>query len=128
QIDANTMGVVRLALGTTVASGRVRMAASEETQAVLVAEQLAVAEGATLELGGTIHSHVVNRGRLQLASSPQQVTIDGNYVQTDTGRLDVAIQGTEPGTQYDQLIVTGIATLDGLLNVNRASAFVPDSV
>jgi predicted outer membrane repeat protein len=53
------------------------------------------------------------------------VTIEGDYFQTSTGTLDVRIGGLQAGSQYDQLVVTGLATLDGTLQVNLTNGFVP---
>jgi hypothetical protein len=55
------------------------------------------------------------------------VTIDGDYFQTATGTLRLHIGGTQAGSQYDQLVVNGLATLDGTLAVALAKGFRPHS-
>jgi hypothetical protein len=40
--------------------------------------------------------------------------------------LSIDIGGTNPGTDFDQLAITGTATLDGTLNVALINGFVPD--
>jgi hypothetical protein len=47
----------------------------------------------------------------------------GAYTQ-NSGSLDVAINGTTPGAQYDQFNPT-TATLSGTLNITRPTSFVP---
>ena len=53
------------------------------------------------------------------------MTIAGNFTQTSAGSLNIAIGGMTAGTQYDQLVVTGSAALDGTLNVSLINGFAP---
>jgi predicted outer membrane repeat protein len=55
------------------------------------------------------------------------VTIDGDYFQSALGTLRLHIGGTQAGSQYDQLVVHGLATLDGTLAVAFAKGFRPHS-
>ena len=57
-------------------------------------------------------------------TTPQVLTIQGNYSQGATGTLAINIAGASAG-QYDQLAVTGSATLGGALNVSLVGSFVP---
>jgi hypothetical protein len=75
-----------------------------------------------------------NAGLLSLGSnggiavgSTGVLTINGNYTQTSAGQLYVYIGGNTAGTQYDQLAVSGTATLNGSLYVNDINGFVPTS-
>ncbi|HKS22366.1 MAG TPA: hypothetical protein VJZ76_06185 [Thermoanaerobaculia bacterium] len=65
---------------------------------------------------GTITGNVTNGGNFNPGTSPGAVTITGNYTQTSTGILNVELNGTTAGTQYDQVDVSGNVTLDGTLN------------
>ncbi len=56
--------------------------------------------------------------------NPGRLTIEGNYTQTSLGILQIDLNGTTPGSEYDQLIVTGTATLAGRLNVS-VSGYAP---
>ena len=49
----------------------------------------------------------------------------GNYTQTSAGTLRVDIKGTNPGVTYDQLSVSGTASLKGTLDIMTASGFTP---
>jgi hypothetical protein len=51
----------------------------------------------------------------------------GNFVPSSTGVLDIQIGGLILGTEYDQLNVTGNATLNGSLKVRVANGFVPNN-
>ena len=55
------------------------------------------------------------------------LTINGNYTQTAAGTLGIVIDGETPGAGFDQLVITGSATLDGTLNVSLGSDLVPNS-
>jgi hypothetical protein len=49
----------------------------------------------------------------------------GSYVQGATGRLRIDVTGPTRGTQHDQLIVTGQASLGGFLEIARRPAYEP---
>ena len=57
------------------------------------------------------------------------LTLTGNYYQLDTGALAVELGGTSNADplapEYDQLIVTGEAQLEGTLKIALADGFVP---
>ncbi len=57
--------------------------------------------------------------------SPGSIIINGNYTQTTDGTLNMQIAGLTPGTQYDQLIVNGTATLAGSLNLEMLNGYLP---
>ena len=55
-----------------------------------------------------------------------QIQISGNYTQGAGGSLDIDLGGSAtPGTSYDQLVVTGAASLAGTLNVDLVNGFAP---
>jgi outer membrane autotransporter protein len=58
------------------------------------------------------------------ASTVGVLRIMGNYTQTATGNLTVKVGGTDPSL-YDQLAVSGCATLDGTLTVTLVGNYVP---
>ncbi|MFC1481975.1 T9SS type A sorting domain-containing protein, partial [Candidatus Neomarinimicrobiota bacterium] len=71
----------------------------------------------------------VNAGTIAPGGSPGILTFDGDLAQTSTGVIDLEIAGTEPGTGYDQLIVTGNLDMAGSLNVNDIdSPAIPDMI
>jgi len=45
------------------------------------------------------------------------LTVTGNYTQVSTSVLIINFGGTIPGTQFDQFLVSGTATLDGTLDI-----------
>jgi hypothetical protein len=52
------------------------------------------------------------------------VTIDGDYFQAG-GTLSLNIGGTQAGTDYDQLVVNGFATLGGTLQISLVNGYQP---
>jgi hypothetical protein len=83
--------------------------------------------GGTLTGSGTINANVTNGGQVIPGGTgtARVLTINGNYTQTSTGALDIDIGGTTPGTQYDQLAVSGAASLGGTMNISLINAFQP---
>src|SRR5262249_42618417 len=51
-------------------------------------------------------------------------TITGSYTQS-TGVLNIDIGGTTAATQFDQLTISGAASLNGTLNLDLINSFVP---
>ncbi|MEY3547839.1 MAG: hypothetical protein RLZZ552_206 [Verrucomicrobiota bacterium] len=61
-------------------------------------------------LGGNLNisGGLTNLGVLAPGNSPGTVTVNGNYL--EAGTLDIEVWGLTPGTQHDQVVVTGTAT------------------
>ncbi len=56
------------------------------------------------------------------------LALDGNYTQFDTGHLMIDLAGTqsdEDHTEFDQLIVNGVARLDGKLSFQVVDGYTP---
>jgi T5SS/PEP-CTERM-associated repeat protein len=53
--------------------------------------------------------------------------IDGNYIQSAAGKLWVHLGGTTPGTNHDQLQVSGAVALSGRLQVDKVTSFEPSA-
>ncbi|MFO0979550.1 MAG: hypothetical protein U0996_24325, partial [Planctomycetaceae bacterium] len=84
--------------------------------------------GGTLSGTGTISSaSVVNSGTIQPGSSPGILNITGNYTQGAAGVLNIEVGGTSAVTpDFDQILISGTATLGGTLNVSLINGFVPN--
>ena len=75
-------------------------------------------------IGGAIHSSAtITPG--DSATSTGVLSVNGTYTQAAAGALNIAIAGTQVGTQYDQLAVTNGVSLNGTLNIRRLHGFVP---
>ena len=85
-----------------------------------------VLDGGSLVGSGTITGSLRNNGgAISPGFSPGRITINGNYTQGANGVLNMEIGGTTAGTEYDQLVVNGTATLGGTLNVSLINGFRP---
>ena len=102
--------------GTTTINGGTLLVDGSITGAVMVAA------AGTLGGSGSVGS-VTNQGTVSPGDSPGILTINGNYVQT--GSLTEEIQGTIPGTGFDQLVISGTISLGGALNPSLLAGFLP---
>ena len=90
-----------------------------------VANAITLADG-TLGGTGTITGDVnVTGGTLAPGHSPGALTIDGNLTLDPTSTLRMEIEGPTAGTEYDQLVVTGDATLDGTVQTVTPDTYSP---
>ncbi len=79
-------------------------------------------------VGSCLNGDVTNSGGVvSVGSSAGKATITGNYIQTAGGTLNMELGGLTPGTQHDQLVVTGTATLGGTLIVRLLPGYVPSA-
>ena len=84
-------------------------------------------QGGSLTGPGWIYGNLTNAGQLDPGGdSPGILYITGNYTQTKSGTLSVNVAGPDPGTEYDQLIITGSATVDGTLSISAVNEFDPN--
>jgi hypothetical protein len=74
---------------------------------------------------GTISANVSNNGTFSPGASPGTLTISGNYTQGAAGVLNIELAGSVAGTSFDQLVVTGSASLSGTLKVTLLNGFTP---
>ncbi len=58
-------------------------------------------------------------------SSPASISFGGNATLASDSTLNIELGGTTPGTQYDQLLVTGQLSLGGALDVDLINGFTP---
>jgi len=75
--------------------------------------------------GGVVEGEIVeNGGRVLPGDSPGMFELTGDYLQEPGGTLEIEIDGTTPGTGYDQLLVDGDVTLDGNLDIRVSDPFL----
>jgi YD repeat-containing protein len=91
----------------------------------LVAPDVSVTASGTLTGSGTVAGDVTSDGAVNPGSSPGGLLISGDYAQTSTGATNIEVGGSTPGSQYDQLLVSGSANLAGTLNVTLIGGFGP---
>jgi hypothetical protein len=89
----------------------------------LAAGGIADIQAGSLSGLGTVEGSLQQAGQLNPGTSPGILTNDGDT--TQTGVLNIEIGGIAPGTEHDQLIVTGNVNLGGTLNVTLVGSFFP---
>ncbi len=83
--------------------------------------------GSSLSASGTLSANLINGGTVNPGGSNTagQLTVTGNYTQTAAGTLALDLDGLAAGSQFDQLVVGGNATLGGKLSVKLLGSFSP---
>lgn len=77
-----------------------------------------------LEGTGSITGNITNYGAISPGKPTGTLTVNGDLSLRDAGRINIDINGA---SQYDQLAVSGIATLDGSLGVNIGGDYTPSN-
>jgi hypothetical protein len=123
----NNQGSLTVGLGSTfTASGNYTTGGSTIVDGALVANNtVTVSSGGNLSGSGTVSANIANNGLVSPGSSPGILTVNGDYSQASTGVLNIEIGGTTAGSQYDQLSISGLATLAGTLNIRLINGFGP---
>jgi uncharacterized repeat protein (TIGR01451 family) len=127
-LPTTNSGTFRAAVGTLYLLGSYTQTAGTtdvSSGATLKNSSALAINGGSLTGSGTIDGSVINSAIVAPGTSPGALTVTGSYTQTAAGALNIELGGTTPGTQYDQLNVTGAVTLDGTLNVSAINSFVP---
>ncbi len=111
-------------------SGLIRI---EDSVVTYRGDSLANQDGGTIAGTGELKliqlsSSIINNGSISPGLSAGTLTITTEQLtQGPTGSIDIEIGGTTAGTDYDQVILGGFATLGGQLNVSLIDGFVPAS-
>jgi len=82
--------------------------------------------GGTLSGTGKVAGPLINiGGTVEPGDAPGPLSVAGNYTQESAGTLAIGIAGPTPGTEYDQLLVGGSATLAGALSLTDENGYEP---
>ncbi len=144
QGGGTTTGTVETSAGTTLAfaSDYTLSASSSVTGTgmvdfvsgtVSIAGAIQASGGITVETSGmvngvgTLTGELTNNGTINVGGTSGFGTLAliGDLTNTSTGYLNFQIGGANPGINYDQLNVTGIANFDGTLTLNATDGYVP---
>jgi autotransporter-associated beta strand protein len=87
---------------------------------------LTIQSGATLSGTGTLQGTVTQNGILSPGIDGIAVLTLGALNQANGSTTRITLNGSNPGSGYDQLAVTGAASLGGTLQVSLAPGFVPE--
>ena len=92
---------------------------------VSVQDFLSVRVLGTLKGDGQIIGNVTNVGVVAPGTSPGALHVTGNFSQGASGKMQIELAGTTPGSGYDQLLLSGAATLHGTLELSLINGFSP---
>ena len=83
--------------------------------------------GGLLGGNGIVAGNVANGGQVIPGGTGGAGVLNfaSNYTQSSGGSLIANLGGASPGTDYGQLVVSGLATLDGTLDVHLINGFAP---
>ncbi len=112
-------GTLVFAGGFTQTSGTTLLAGGD-----LASPQPLQIQGGILGGTGRISATVNNSGELRPGASPGVLAITGDYNQTAAGVMQIELAGLTSDA-FDQLTVTGTATLNGSLKSPLLNSFVP---
>ncbi len=110
-------GIITLDAGTFQLTGSVS-AASLSVNAATLSGSGSINGSLVVNSGGTVSPGT--------STTPGLLTITGNYTQNAGATLDLKLGGaTTAGTDYDQLVVAGTASLGGTVSVTAINGFTP---
>jgi uncharacterized repeat protein (TIGR01451 family) len=120
-------GVVDASAGIlSLTAGFVQTAGSTQLTGGAIASSTTIdLQGGILSGAGMITGNLTNAAQIHPGLSPGMLEITGNYTQTSAGTLAIELGGTTAGSEHDQLIVGGAATLDGTLAISLIGGYDP---
>ena len=103
----------------------------QDIEPFLIQDNVVVGVSDTLSGSGQVLGSVTNHGVVSPGNSPGIQNV-ATFTQSAGGTLDIEIGGFTPGPGnpniddgYDQINVTGLATLDGTLSITLINNFTP---
>ena len=119
--DLNNAGTITIGAGDTVTVGGdyIQTAGTTTVDGLLTAGTVDL-QGGMLTGGGEINGNLTVDGGTLSPGDPQSITIDGDYVQTLTGILDLDLASS---LSYDHVNVGGGVNLDGILELTLEAGF-----
>jgi hypothetical protein len=126
--DFSNAGAVAVGAGSAFTAGGnyTQTGGATAVDGTLTANSTVAVNGGVLSGAGTVNANVVNAALVSPGDSPGTLTVNGNYTQTAAGALTVEIGGPDSGSGYDQLAISGTATLAGAINLVMVNNYVPD--
>lgn len=89
------------------------------------ASQISISANGVIKGNGSLTGAVFNSGKVRPGLSSGILSISGNYSQQQAGSLYMELGGISPGSQHDQLQISGTTSLNGTLNITTINGFSP---
>lgn len=100
-----------------------QVAGTVAVDGILAGEQIQVT-GGELVGGGTVRGHLFNGALLEPGGATGVLTVDGTFVQSDHGLLEIELGGSGTG-EFESMVVTGAITVDGTVLLVRREYYMP---
>lgn len=89
-------------------------------------DDMVVPSGFNFRAAGSFFGGITNNGTLAPGSSPGTLSVNGNLTQAQDAEMVIEIGGTDAANEeYDRVLVSGSASLDGRLSVLLYDGFKP---
>jgi len=92
-----------------------------QTGTLMLTGDFTHSDGAVIQGGGTLTLTGATisgfEGDVNPGTSPGLLTIIGDLPQGTASQINIEVDGTAPGTEYDRLDISGAATFGGVLNI-----------
>ena len=131
RVDAGN--TLRINTGLTLTQAAGVLVVNGTFDSIINGPGIVAVTGGTLAGTGTIANNVTNSGGTVSpgnfaspnVSSVGALTVNGNYTQGADGTLFIQINGSAPGSGFDQLLTTRTANFAGKLDVTSDGGFAP---
>lgn len=128
--NAGTLSVSKGSTFTTGLGGNYTQTGGKTTVdgTLMPAGIIDIQAGSMFGTGGALSATVHSSGTLNLGDLVKKaglLSIAGDYTQNAAAALNIDIGGATAGTQFDQLNISGAASLNGTLNLSLINGFVP---
>lgn len=120
-------GTLDAAAGLTQSAGRTTLNGDQLSTTGNHGLQLLQLTGGSLAGPGNLVATVENGGSVKPSLDVGILNLQGDYTQTAMGELKIQLNGRSPGLQFDQLNLSGQATLSGAISVSLGQGFVPQA-
>ncbi len=114
-------------VGGSIALGEI-LTSDSDVDVTLTARTGSITTPAGTNLGNVTSSGqtVTLNGVIAPGGSPGQLVVTGNLVLDSDDTVEIELEGEDPGTGYDQIVVTGDVTLnDAQLDTSRLATYTP---
>ncbi|QEG33361.1 hypothetical protein [Bythopirellula goksoeyrii] len=126
-VDGDVLTTGMLAIGSNsyleVSGAFTTSGGSIDLDGVVQAASLTIDTGTVLTGSGQFAGILQNNAMVSPGNSPGVLEVLGDYSQSTTAMLGIEVAGTLTGVDFDQLLVSETATLEGILDVSLLGGY-----
>ena len=124
-LNVRAGGVARLTAAGSPVLATTNALTVNGTVEVTAAGGMVDVTGGTLSGNGAVVANVQSAGTIAPGASPGTLTVNGNLTLAPSSQVMAEMAGLAPGTQYDLINVSGVASLAGELSALVVGGFEP---